>query len=83
MKWIASMRCGWGWRRPRDLDFHIGDAVETAGARRIGHGTAIGFQRDSDGLLTKMRRRNATVEITLTSSNVILGVRGREHPITT
>ncbi|CAH1661605.1 adenosine deaminase family protein [Chelatococcus asaccharovorans] len=67
---------------PPDLAFHIRDAVETAGARRIGHGTAVVFERDMDGLLAEMRRRGVTVEIALTSSDVILGVRGKEHPIT-
>ena len=68
---------------PPDLEFHIREAVEVAGARRIGHGTAVGFERDSDGLLAEMRRRGVAVEIALTSSDVILGVRGREHPIAT
>lgn len=68
---------------PSDLDFHIRAAVEVAGARRIGHGTAIGFERDMPGLLAEMARRKVAVEIALTSSDVILGVRGREHPITT
>lgn len=68
---------------PADLDFHIRAAVEIAGARRIGHGTAIGFERDMRGLLADMARRGVAVEIALTSSDVILGVRGREHPITT
>lgn len=68
---------------PSDLDFHIRAAVEVAGARRIGHGTAIGFERDMPGLLAEMARRDVAVEIALTSSDVILGVRGREHPITT
>ncbi|MEP9354696.1 adenosine deaminase [Xanthobacter sp. KR7-65] len=68
---------------PPDLDFHIRDAIETASARRIGHGTAIGFERDMDGLLAEMKRRGVAVEIALTSSDVILGVRGRNHPIRT
>lgn len=68
---------------PSELDFHIREAVEVAGARRIGHGTAIAFERDMDGLLAEMRRRGVTVEIALTSSDVILGVRGKEHPIVT
>lgn len=68
---------------PPDLAFHIREAVEVAGARRIGHGTAVGFERDSTGLLAQMHRRGVAVEIALTSSDVILGVRGRAHPITT
>ncbi|MEP9349144.1 adenosine deaminase [Xanthobacter sp. KR7-225] len=68
---------------PDDLDFHIRAAVEMAGARRIGHGTAIAFERDMDGLLAEMSRRGVAVEIALTSSHVILGVRGHAHPILT
>ncbi|WP_052286022.1 hypothetical protein [Azorhizobium caulinodans] len=68
---------------PPDLTFHIREAVEVAGARRIGHGTAIAFERDMDGLLAQMRRKDVAVEIALTSSDVILGVRGPEHPIRT
>jgi len=66
---------------PDDLTFHIRLAVEEAGARRIGHGTAVPFEDDSADLIAEMRRRNVAVEIALTSSDVILGVRGRAHPI--
>lgn len=95
MKWIGALagkdvpvalHAGELWLGlvpPEDLDFHIRDAVETAGARRIGHGTAIAFETDMNGLLEEMRRRNVTVEIALTSSDVILGIRGKEHPIIT
>ncbi|MDI4665720.1 adenosine deaminase [Xanthobacter autotrophicus] len=95
MKWIGflagadvpvALHAGELWLGlvpPSDLSFHIREAVEVAGARRIGHGTAVGFERDMDGLLAEMRRRGVTIEIALTSSDVILGVRGREHPITT
>lgn len=95
MKWIGflagkdvpvALHAGELWLGlvpPPDLDFHIREAVEVAGARRIGHGTAIAFEHDMDGLLAEMRRRDVTIEIALTSSDVILGVRGKEHPITT
>ena len=36
---------------PDDLTFHIREAVETAGAKRIGHGVALAFERRSDELL--------------------------------
>jgi adenosine deaminase len=68
---------------PDDLTFHIRQAVEIAGARRIGHGTAIAFERDMDGLLAEMRRRRVVIEISLTSSDVILGVRANDHPLPT
>jgi len=68
---------------PEDLTFHIRDAVETAGAKRIGHGVAVIYERTSDQLLGEMRKRKVAVEINLTSNDVILGVRGKDHPLPT
>jgi len=65
---------------PEDLTFHITDAV-AAGARRIGHGTALAFEHDVKGLLATMRRRPVAIEIALSSSDLILGVRGKDHPL--
>src|SRR5215468_8469542 len=42
---------------PPDLTFHIREAIEIAGARRIGHGVALAFERDMEGLLAEMRAR--------------------------
>lgn len=66
---------------PRDLSFHIRDAVEVAGARRIGHGIDISYETDATALLRKMARDRVAVEINLTSNAVILGVKGRTHPL--
>jgi adenosine deaminase len=66
---------------PADLAFHIRQAIEIAGARRIGHGVSVAFERDAAGLLAKMRARPVMVEINLTSNDVILGVRGKDHPL--
>jgi hypothetical protein len=68
---------------PHDLTFHIRQAIEIGGARRIGHGTSLAFENDVEGLLAEMRRRPVTIEISLTSSDVILNVRGRDHPLAT
>jgi adenosine deaminase len=65
---------------PDDLTFHIGEAVKVALAQRIGHGVSLAFERDRDGLLAEMHRRNVAVEINLTSNDMILGVRGNIHP---
>jgi adenosine deaminase len=65
---------------PADLSFHIRQGIEIAGARRIGHGVSIAFERDAAGLLAQMRARPVVVEVNLTSSDVILGVRGKDHP---
>ena len=66
---------------PTDLAFHIRQAVEIAHARRIGHGVSLAFEHDMAGLLAEMRARQVTVEINLTSNDVILGVRGADHPL--
>jgi hypothetical protein len=66
---------------PVDLTFHIREAIEIAGARRIGHGVSVAFEHDMAGLLAEMRTRPVVVEINLTSNDVILGVRGKNHPL--
>ncbi len=66
---------------PEALRFHIREAVEVAGARRIGHGVAIAFEDGAEQLLAEMARRNVLVEINLTSNDVILDVRGAQHPL--
>jgi adenosine deaminase len=70
-----------GLTPPRDLRFHIREAVEIAGARRIGHGVDIAYEEGSVELLARMARERIAVEINLTSNDVILGVKGAEHPL--
>ncbi|MFT4047777.1 MAG: adenosine deaminase [Solimonas sp.] len=65
---------------PADLGFHIHDAV-VAGARRIGHGVDIAHEQDAAKLLATMARERIAVEINLTSNDVILGVKGADHPL--
>jgi len=65
---------------PEDTSFHIRAAVEVAGARRIGHGTDLPWEHDAPGLLREMARRGVAVEVCPTSADVILGMRGAEHP---
>lgn len=66
---------------PEDLRFHIRDAVETAGAERIGHGADIAYETDAPGLAAEMKKRRVLVEINLTSNDLILGLRGQDHPL--
>lgn len=66
---------------PRDLRFHIREAVEVAGAQRIGHGIDIAYEDDAQDLLARMARDKVAVEINLTSNDVILGVKGADHPL--
>ncbi len=68
---------------PKDLRFHIRQAVEVGHARRIGHGTALAYEDDFQGLLARMREQRVAVEVCLTSSDVILDVEGEDHPFRT
>jgi adenosine deaminase len=66
---------------PRELRSHIAQAVEVAGAQRIGHGVDIAYENDAPALLARMARDRVAVEINLTSNDVILGVKGADHPL--
>ena len=66
---------------PEALRDHIRQAVEVAGAERIGHGTDIGYETDSAGLMQEMAQKHIMVEINLTSNDAILGVKGNRHPL--
>ena len=66
---------------PEGLRFHIREAVEIAGASRIGHGVAVMHEDRPYELLAEMARRGVLVEINLSSNDVILGVKGRDHPL--
>jgi adenosine deaminase len=68
---------------PPDLTFHIRQAIEIGGARRIGHGISLAFEHDMEGLLDEMRTRPVAVEVNLTSTDLILGVRAKDHPLPT
>jgi adenosine deaminase/adenosine deaminase CECR1 len=66
---------------PKDLQFHVRDSVETGHAERIGHGVDVMNESRPFQLLQEMAGRNVMVEICLTSNDVILGVRGPQHPL--
>lgn len=66
---------------PDGLRFHIREAVEVAGAERIGHGVDIAQESDAVGLMALLKAKNIPVEINLTSNQFILGVQGAEHPL--
>lgn len=68
---------------PGELTFHITEAVNIAGAKRIGHGVSLAYERDLDRLLKTMSERGVAVEINLTSNEMTLGVRGKDHPLPT
>jgi adenosine deaminase len=66
---------------PPVLRSHIRDTVRIGHARRIGHGVAIMMEDDPASLLREMARQKILVEINLTSNDLILGVKGRNHPL--
>jgi adenosine deaminase len=68
---------------PEALRFHIRDSIEVAGAQRIGHGVDIMRETGAEKLLQLMASKPVPVEICLTSNDLILGVRGRDHPMRT
>jgi hypothetical protein len=66
---------------PEGLRFHVRESVERGHAERIGHGVDIMQETDPIQLLQEMARRQVLVEICLTSNDVILGIRGKQHPL--
>jgi len=70
-----------GLVHPKELRDHITQAVHIAHAKRIGHGTDIVFETNYKDLLKYMADKKIMVEINLTSSDVLLGISGDEHPL--
>ena len=66
---------------PEGLQFHIRDSVEAGHAERIGHGIDVMNEARPFELLQEMAKHNVMVEICLTSNDMILGVRGKQHPL--
>ena len=66
---------------PDGLRFHIRESIDLGHAERIGHGVDVMHERDPLQLLREMAARNVLVEICLTSNDMILGVRGPDHPL--
>jgi adenosine deaminase/adenosine deaminase CECR1 len=66
---------------PEDLQFHIREAIEIAGASRIGHGIDMFYERNAFELLQKMKELNVVVEVVISSNAFILGVKNDAHPM--
>jgi adenosine deaminase/adenosine deaminase CECR1 len=67
---------------PEDLQFHIDQALNVAGARRIGHGIDLAHETNAPAIMKTMREKDIPVEINLTSNAFISGVKGENHPVT-
>ena len=68
---------------PEGMRFHIRESILRGHAERIGHGDDVLYEDDPNGLLALMAKRDILVEVCLTSNDVILGVRGKQHPLNT
>jgi adenosine deaminase len=69
-----------GMVTPDGLTFHIRQAVEQGHAERIGHGVDVMYEERPWELMKEMADRHVMVEINLSSNDVILNVKGDEHP---
>jgi adenosine deaminase len=68
---------------PDGLMSHVRESVMIARADRIGHGVDIMHESEPYELLEEMARRNVMVEICLSSNDLILGIKGPDHPLAT
>ena len=67
---------------PEGLTFHIKDAIDVAGASRIGHGMDIAHESNPLAIMKKMRDAKIPVEVNLSSNDFILGIKDQAHPVT-
>jgi adenosine deaminase len=63
-----------------EMTGHIRGSIEVGHARRIGHGTAVAWEDDVQGLLREMHDQGIAVEVCPTSALTILGLEGERHP---
>ena len=70
-----------GMVTPDGLRFHIRAAVDEGDAERIGHGVDVMYEDHPIELLKEMAAKHVMVEINLTSNDVILNVKGADHPL--
>ncbi len=66
---------------PEELRYHVREAVQVAQAARIGHGVDIMYEDGAFELLGEMAEREVLVEICLSSNDTILGITGKDHPL--
>jgi adenosine deaminase len=66
---------------PKELDYHIHDALFIGQAQRIGHGVDIAYENNMKDSLDYMATQHKAVEINLISNLKILNVSGTNHPL--
>jgi hypothetical protein len=72
---------GFGQVPPTELGTHIPKAIDMGHAERIGHGTDIMHYSKPDDLMKEMAEKHIAVEISPSSSDLILGIKGAAHPL--
>ncbi|MBI2683336.1 MAG: adenosine deaminase [Acidobacteriales bacterium] len=66
---------------PEVLGTHVAKAIDQGHARRIGHGTDILYDPKARERMRAMAQKGIAVEISLSSSEGILGITGARHPL--
>jgi adenosine deaminase len=66
---------------PETLRFHMRESIHTGHASRLGHGTGVMYEDDPLELLRELAAKKVLVEVALSSSDLILDVRGSRHPL--
>jgi adenosine deaminase len=66
---------------PEGLCCHIRLAIEVAHAERIGHGVDVMYEDDPQSLMKEMAAKHVMVEVNVSSNDMILGIRGKDHPL--
>nr|WP_172838124.1 caspase family protein [Terriglobus roseus] len=59
---------------------HIRDAIEIGKASRISHGTSLQYEQNPEELLRFLKERKVPIVIMLTSDDLLLDVKGEDHP---
>jgi adenosine deaminase len=66
---------------PDGLENHIAQALQIAGAQRIGHGIDISYEKNAYDVMQSMKQKHIAVEVNLSSNAFILGVKNEAHPL--
>lgn len=66
---------------PNFMRNHVAQAINIAGAQRIGHGVDIAYELNALKTLKEMARKHICVEQLLTSNEKLLDIKGAEHPL--
>ena len=71
-----SVKLALGMVPPEGLTFHIDDAINVAGANRIGHGIDLAHESNALAIMKTMREKGIPVEINLKSPSMPISIAG-------